>query len=46
VLEPLENDGGRPRYYHTVCGDAAYAAAAEKPAAYLLTVRHVEGEMN
>jgi hypothetical protein len=46
VLEPLEKGGARPRYYHTMCGTAAYAAAAEKPTAYLLTVRHVEGAVN
>jgi hypothetical protein len=46
VLEPLEKGGARLRYYHTECGAAAYAAAAERPRAYLLTVRHVEGAMN
>jgi hypothetical protein len=46
VLEPLENVGTRPSYYHTSCGKHAYAAAAEKPSAYLLTVRHVSAEMN
>jgi hypothetical protein len=42
VLKNLVDDGGRPRYY-PVCGTAAYGAAAEKPSAYLLTVRHVSG---
>jgi hypothetical protein len=45
VLRDLDN-GGRDRYYHTTCGGAAYAAAAQKPALYRLTVRHVEGAMN
>ena len=45
VLRDLEN-GGRPRYYHTRCGGAAYAAAAESPSVYRLTVRHVAGVMN
>jgi hypothetical protein len=39
-------DGGRPRYFHTRCGSAAYAVAAENPSAYLLTVRHVEEVAN
>jgi hypothetical protein len=40
VLRDLEN-GGKPRYYHTRCGEAAYAAVTEKPSLYRLTVRHV-----
>lgn len=46
ILEDLEDDGGRLRYFHTRCGAAAYAAAAQKPSAYVLTVRHVVGIMN
>jgi hypothetical protein len=42
ILRDLDN-GGRDCYYHTTCGGAAYAAAAQKPALYRLTVRHVEG---
>lgn len=38
--------GGQPRYYHTRCGGAAYAAAMEKPSVYQLTVRHVEEVAN
>lgn len=45
ILQDLENEG-RLRYFHTRCGDAAYKAAAEKPSAYLLTVRHVEEVAN
>ena len=45
VLRDLDN-GGRPRYYHTRCGEAAYAAAAEKPTLCRLTVRHVEEVAN
>jgi hypothetical protein len=45
VLRDLDN-GSRDRYYHTACGPAAYAAAAQKPSAYVLTVRHVVGIMN
>jgi hypothetical protein len=45
VLQDLDN-GSRDRYYHTRCGAAAYAAAAERPSAYLLTVRHVEEVVN
>ncbi len=56
VLQDLEAKPGgarrRPRYFHTRCGDAAYAAyaayvaASEKPGVYLLTVRHVEEMAN
>ena len=46
VLRDLDDNGGRDRYFHTACGDAAYAAAAQKPSAYVLTVRHVEGALN
>jgi hypothetical protein len=45
ILHDLDN-GGRPRYYHTRCGGAAYTAAAEKPTLYRLTVRHVEEVAN
>ncbi len=45
ILQDLDN-GGRLRYFHTRCGDAAYTAAAEKPSAYLLTIRHVEEVAN
>jgi hypothetical protein len=45
ILQDLEDNGGS-RYYHTLCGQAAYAAAAERPSAYLLTVRHVEEVVN
>lgn len=44
VLRDLDN-GGRPRYYHTRCGEAAYAAA-EKPTLYRLTIRYVEEVTN
>jgi hypothetical protein len=44
VLQDL--DGGLPRFFHTRCGGAAYAAAAEKPGGHLLTVRHVEEMAN
>ncbi len=46
ILRDLENDGRRPRYFHTRCGEAAYTAVAENPSAYLLTVRHVEEVAN
>jgi hypothetical protein len=42
VLRDLDDNGGRDRFYHTSCGAATYAAAAQKPSAYLLTVRHIE----
>ncbi len=45
VLRDLEN-GGRPRYFHTRCGEAAYAAVTESPSVYVLTVRHVEEVAN
>jgi hypothetical protein len=45
ILESLNNPS-RSRYFHTRCGDAAYAAAAEKPSVYLPTMRHVEGVAN
>ncbi len=45
ILRDLENDG-RPRYFHTRCGEAAYTAVTENPSAYLLTVRHVEEVAN
>ena len=45
ILRDLEN-GGRPRYYHTRCGGAAYATATEQPSVYRLTVRHVAGVAN
>jgi hypothetical protein len=45
ILRDLEN-GGRPRYFHTRCGEAAYATVTENPSAYLLTVRHVEEVAN
>ena len=44
VLRDLDN-GGRPRYYHTRCGEAAYAAT-EKPTLYRLTIRYVEEVTN
>jgi hypothetical protein len=45
ILRDLDN-GGRPRYYHTRCGEAAYATAVEKPSLYRLSVRHVEEMAN
>ncbi len=45
ILRDLEN-GGRPRYFHTRCGEAAYAAAMNEPSVYRLTVRHVEEVAN
>jgi hypothetical protein len=45
VLRNL-GEGGRDRFYHTRCGAAAYAAAAQRPAVYRLTVRHVEAVAN
>ncbi len=44
VLRNLDDEGGRPRFYHTRCGGAAYAAATDGPSVYVLTVRHVEEE--
>lgn len=44
VLRDLGN-GGRPRYYHTRCGEAAYAAT-ERPTLYRLTIRYVEEVTN
>lgn len=41
LLKDLDN-GARSRFFHTRCGDAAYAAAVERPSFYCLTVRHVE----
>lgn len=32
----------KPRFYHTRCGEHAYAAVMAKPALYVLTVRHVD----
>jgi hypothetical protein len=46
LLESVDSDGERPRYFHTTCGKAAYAAAAEKPGAHVLTVRHIEEVAN
>jgi hypothetical protein len=45
VLRDLDSVG-KPRYFHTTCGHAAYAAAAAKPSVYHLTVRHVEAVAN
>lgn len=45
ILQDLDN-GARDRFFHTRCGDAAAAAAARKPAAYQLTVRHIEAVAN
>ncbi len=45
ILRGLEN-GGRPRYYHTRCGEAAYTVAMDEPSVYRLTVRHVEEVAN
>ncbi len=45
ILRNLDNaGGGRPRYFHTRCGAAAYAAVMDSPSLYRLTVRHVEEE--
>jgi hypothetical protein len=46
VLQDLEDNGGQSRYFHTRCGESAYAAAAERPSVYLLTVRHVQEVAN
>ena len=45
ILRDLDR-GGRPRYFHTRCGEAAYAAVAESSGLYRLTVRHVEEVAN
>jgi hypothetical protein len=45
VLRDLDNVP-RERYYQTTCGGVAYAAAAQRPSAYVLTVRHVEPAVN
>ena len=45
ILRDLEN-GGRARYFHTRCGEAAYTAAMDEPSVYRLTVRHVEEVAN
>ncbi len=45
LLEDLDNRG-QSRYFHTRCGDAAYAVAAERTSFYRLTVRHVEEVAN
>lgn len=44
VLEDTRT--GCKRWFHTRCGAAAYALAAERPALYVLTVRHVEEVAN
>ncbi len=46
VLRNLDNAGGPPRYFHTRCGAAAYAAVMDSPSLYRLTVRHVEEVAN
>ena len=46
ILEHLEDNHGRPRFFHTTCGGAAYTAAAQEPAVYRLTVRHVQAVAN
>jgi hypothetical protein len=46
VLCDLEGGNRRPRYFHTRCGEAAYAAAMGGTGLYRLTVRHVEGVAN
>jgi hypothetical protein len=45
VLRDLDSVG-KPRYFHTMCGHAAYSTAAAKPSAYVLTVRHIEEVAN
>ena len=40
------SEGGKPRYFHERCAGAAYAAAAERPRLYRLTVRHVDEGVN
>jgi hypothetical protein len=44
VLRRLE--GGVRRYYHTRCTRAALELAAETPAVWRMTVRHVEEMAN
>ena len=44
VLHDL-NRGGRDRYYHERCSNAAYAAT-ESPGLYKLILRHVEAIAN
>ena len=44
VLRPL--DGGIGRYYHTRCTGAALKLVTETPAAWRMTVRHVEEMAN
>ncbi len=46
ILRNLEDAKRRPRYFHTRCGEAAYAAVMESPSLYRLTVRHVEEVAN
>jgi hypothetical protein len=46
VLRDLDDNGGRDRYFHTACGGRVGRVAAQKPSAYVLTVRHVEGALN
>ncbi len=46
LLEDVVAGGGKPRYYHERCSAAAYTAAARRPGAYLLTVRHVDPSRN
>ena len=46
VLQDLDDNGVLDRYYHTSCGAAAYAAAAQRPSAYVLAVRHIEPALN
>lgn len=45
ILRDLKN-GGRARYYHTGCGEAAHMAVMDRPSVYRLTVRHIEEGAN
>jgi hypothetical protein len=45
ILQDLDN-AGQPRYFHTRCGNAAYAVVINEPNLYCLTVRHVQEAAN
>ena len=45
VLQCLDGSG-QPRYFHTRCGVAAYAAAMKSRSLHPLTVRHIEEVAN
>ncbi len=45
-LEVLEASTGRVRYYHTACGEMAFARAQERGGAWLCTVREADASRN